>query len=158
MTTLREATNAAAVKLNVRRLECLRVVQAGGHFVEPRLHGHQVPGGCPLGRPARDVWLDQVAHFDQRTDQRRIGAFFQHPVQHVGIEVIPTAHEALQTALGGIARRSGVFRQNANGFADDVARGFELFAELRLGGGQYSAHNALGQFLFPKCGSVAASW
>ena len=26
------------------------------------------------------------------------------------------------------------FRQNANGFADDVARRIELFAELRLGG------------------------
>ena len=122
------------VEGDVGLMEARQVVAVFEHGVVARFDRDQVDGRRPLRGPARNHRFDQAAHLDQRSDQRRIGAFLEHPAEHVDVEVIPVLarHDEQPAVRLGVDQTLG--RQDADDLAHHVARGEIAAAQLGFGG------------------------
>ncbi|MNC46113.1 hypothetical protein D3C75_951150 [compost metagenome] len=134
------------VVANIRFVKGIAILVIGDHVVERLLDLCQIARGCALCRPASYCWLDQISHLAHGADQPWVIVVFQHPLQHIGIEVVPLVTWGDKGATITLHFYQPLRHQRAENFPNDVARRFELFAQLclsreRRAGNIFTANN-----------------
>ena len=135
---------------NVGFIKGIALLVVGDHVIQRRLNLRQIAGGGPLCRPAGYRRLHQITHFAHRRDEPRVFILFQRPLQYVAVEEIPLAARRDEGAAIAFHLNQALRLQRAKDFADDVAGGGKLLAQVSLrrqrrSGKIFAAHNLAAQ-------------